>query len=94
VIGIRTHIGQDTTITRSVLLGADTYDEGPSEGALGIGRNVILNRVIMDKNASIGDGARLINRSGVQHADGDGYSIRNGIIIVPKFGRIAEGTVI
>jgi glucose-1-phosphate adenylyltransferase len=94
VIGIRTHIGRDTTITRSVLLGADTYDEGPVEGALGIGRNVTLNRVIMDKNASIGDGARLINQSGVQHADGDGYCIRNDIIIVPKFGRSGAGTVI
>jgi len=94
VVGIRTHIGKDTTITRSVLLGADTYDEGPVAGALGIGRNVTLNRVIVDKNASIGDGARLINQSGVQHADGDGYYIRNGIIIVPKFGRIAAGAVI
>jgi glucose-1-phosphate adenylyltransferase len=94
VIGIRTHIGKDTTITRSVLLGADTYDSEPESGALGIGRNVTLNRVIMDKNASIGDGARLVNASGVQHADGDGYYIRNGIIIVPKFGRIAPGSVI
>jgi len=94
VVGIRSHIGKDTTITRSVLLGADTYDEGPVAGALGIGRNVTLNRVIVDKNASIGDGARLINQSGVQHADGDGYYIRNGIIIVPKFGRIAAGAVI
>ena len=94
VIGIRTHIGKDTTITRSVLLGADTYDPEPESGALGIGRDVTLNRVIMDKNASIGDGARLVNASGVQHADGDGYYIRNGIIIVPKFGRIAPGTVI
>jgi glucose-1-phosphate adenylyltransferase len=48
----------------------------------------------MDKNASIGDGARLINQSGVQHADGDDYYIRNGIIIVPKFGQIAAGAVI
>jgi glucose-1-phosphate adenylyltransferase len=94
VVGIRTHIGNDTKITRSVLLGADTYDAEPESGALGIGRNVTLNRVIMDKNASIGDGARLVNASGVQHADGDGYYIRNGIIIVPKFGRIAPGTVI
>ena len=94
VIGIRTHIGKDTTIMRSVLLGADTYDEEPAAVSLGIGPNVILNRVIMDKNASIGVGARLMNESGVQHADGDGYYIRNGIIIVPKFGRIAPGTVI
>ncbi len=94
VIGIRTHIGKDTKITRSVLLGADTYGPEPESGGLGIGRNVTLNRVIMDKNASIGDGARLVNASGVQHADGDGYYIRNGIIIVPKFGRIAPGTVV
>jgi glucose-1-phosphate adenylyltransferase len=94
VIGIRTHIGKGTTITRSVLLGADTYDDGPSSASLGIGRNVVLNRVIMDKNASIGDGARLTNEAGVQHADGDGYYIRSGIIIVPKFGRVAAGTVI
>jgi glucose-1-phosphate adenylyltransferase len=94
VIGIRTHIGKDTTITRSVLLGADTYDERPTSASLGVGRDVILNRVIMDKNASIGDGARLINQSGVQHADGDDYYIRNGIIIVPKFGQIAAGAVI
>jgi glucose-1-phosphate adenylyltransferase len=94
VIGIRTHIGKDTTIRRSVLLGADTYDEEPASAPLGIGRDVILNRVIMDKNASIGDGARLINESGVQHADGDGYYIRSGIIIIPKFGRVPPGTVV
>ena len=44
----------------------------------------MLDRVIIDKNASIGDGARLVNEAGVQHADGDGYYIRSGIIIVPK----------
>ena len=51
----------------------------------------MLDRVIIDKNASIGDGARLLNEAGVQHADGDGYYIRGGIIIVPKGGRIAPG---
>jgi hypothetical protein len=30
----------------------------------------------------------------VDHADGPGYYIRNGIIIVPKDGRIAPGTII
>ncbi|MCM3878602.1 MAG: glucose-1-phosphate adenylyltransferase [Vicinamibacterales bacterium] len=94
VVGIRTLVGKDTTITRSVLLGADDYDADSERGAVGIGRNVMLDRVIVDKNASIGDGARLVNEAGVQHADGEGYYIRNGIIIVPKFGRIAAGTVI
>jgi hypothetical protein len=37
---------------------------------------------------------RLVNESGVQHADGDGYHIRNGIIIIPKGARVSPGTVV
>ncbi len=90
VVGIRTHISSGTRITRCVLLGADMY-ESDTGLPLGIGRNVVLNRVIIDKNASIGNDAHLTNAAGVQHADGDGYFIRGGIIIVPKGGRIAAG---
>ena len=36
----------------------------------GIGRDVVLDRVIVDKNARIGDGVRLVNEAGVHHADG------------------------
>ena len=53
-----------------------------------------LDRVIVDKNARIGDGARLVNAAGLDHADGDGYYIRNGVIIVPKDGVIKPGTVV
>ena len=59
---------------------------------LGIGRDVVLDRVIVDKNARIGDGAQLVNDAGVEHADGDGYYIRDGVIIVPKDGVIKPGT--
>ena len=61
---------------------------------IGIGRDVVLDRVIVDKNARIGNGARLVNNSGLEHADGPGYYIRNGIMIVPKDGMIAPGTVV
>lgn len=94
VVGIRTHIGQRTRVTRSVLLGADAYPSSDDAPVLGIGRDVVLDRVIIDKNASIGDGARLVNEAGVQHADGDGYYIRGGIVIVPKWGRIPAGAII
>jgi glucose-1-phosphate adenylyltransferase len=53
---------------------------------------VILDRVIVDKNARIGDGVRLTNERGVDRADGDGYHIRNGIIVVAKDGVIQAGT--
>jgi glucose-1-phosphate adenylyltransferase len=55
---------------------------------------VELDRVIVDKNARIGEGARLVNTRNVEHADGDGYYIRSGIIVVPKDGTIAPGTVV
>ena len=100
VIGIRTRAQPGTSISRSVLLGADFYETDDLAPArvpgprLGIGRDVVLDRVIVDKNARIGDGARLTNTAGIQEHDGDGYYIRNGIIVVPKDGVIGAGRTI
>jgi glucose-1-phosphate adenylyltransferase len=100
VVGIRMHIYRGSRVTRSVLLGADYYQrdaEAPVQGdapALGIGRNSVLDRVIVDKNACIGEDVRLTNEAGIQHGDGPGYYIRNGIIIVPRGGTIPPGTVV
>jgi glucose-1-phosphate adenylyltransferase len=98
IVGIRTTIQRGATIARSVLLGADFYeadDDATARGdnpRLGIGRDVVLDGVIVDKNARIGDGAHLVNERGVDHADGDGYFIRDGIVVVPKDGAIPPGT--
>jgi glucose-1-phosphate adenylyltransferase len=99
VVGIRTQVKRGARISRSVLLGADSY-EAENDPAphgvppMGIGRDAVLDRVIVDKNARIGNAARLVNERNVQHEDGDGYCIRGGIIVVPKNGIIREGTVI
>ena len=74
VVGVRTAIGPGTRVRRSVLLGADAY-ESPARGPtsvvpLGIGPGVELDRVIVDKNARIGEGSRLVNVKGVVEADG------------------------
>ncbi len=98
IVGIRTSIQSGATIRRSVLLGADFHeadDDRPPRGdnpRLGIGQDVVLDRVIVDKNARIGDGAQLVNAAGVSEADGDGYYIRDGVIVVPKDGVIKPGT--
>ena len=98
IVGIRTLVSAGARISRSVLLGADRYEPPGNVPSgvppVGIGRDVVLDRVIVDKNARIGDGVRLINEAGVQKADGDGYVIRSGIIIVPKNGVVAPGTVV
>jgi glucose-1-phosphate adenylyltransferase len=101
IVGIRTTIQAGAVVRRSVLLGADFYDAdddnaggGDRRGtpSLGIGRDAVLDKVIVDKNARIGDGAHLVNEQGVRHLDGDGYFIRDGVIVVPKSGVIKPGT--
>ena len=94
VVGIRTHVSSGAAIRRSVLLGADFYEEETNATSVpvGVGRGTVLDRVIVDKNARIGDNVRLVNADGIDHADGNGYYIRNGIVIVPKGGHVPHGT--
>jgi glucose-1-phosphate adenylyltransferase len=100
IVGVRSVISSGSRIMRSLVLGADYYeseDMAPARTALppvGIGHNAVLDRVIVDKNARVGDDVRLVNEKGIQDADGDGYYIRNGIIIVPKGGVVRDGTVV
>ena len=93
VVGIRTHVGQGARVSRSVLLGADFYQDEDArfDVDLGIGANAVLDRVIMDKNARIADGVRLVNESKTLNADGDGWFIRDGIIVVPKGAVVTRG---
>ena len=99
IVGIRTNVRAGTKIRRSVLLGADFYEtdhaavsnENPR---LGIGCDVVLDGVIVDKNARVGDGTKLVNGKGHRDFDGKGYYVRDGVIIVPKNGVIEPGTTI
>jgi glucose-1-phosphate adenylyltransferase len=103
-IGLRSRIDQGAQIEDSVLMGADYYqtiDEMNQEVEagvphIGIGADTIIRRAIIDKNARIGAGVRLVNESGVEEADGEdgSYYIRDRIIIVPKNATIKDGTVV
>ena len=61
-----------------------------------IGAGTIINRAIIDKNARIGSGVRLLNEARIMEADGENGSwfIRDGIIIVPKNALIRDGTIV
>ena len=67
VVGIRSTIRAGAQIRQSVLLGGGLLrgraGKERSRLPLGIGRDVELDRVIVDKNARIGEGARLVNRA-------------------------------
>ncbi len=61
---------------------------------MGIGKNVHIERTIVDKNARIGDNVRISPAGKPENHDGENYYIRDGIVVVPKSGVIRSGTVI
>jgi glucose-1-phosphate adenylyltransferase len=102
VVGIRSRVGVGTSIKDTLLIGADHYETLAEMNAsvargvppLGIGVESVIENAIIDKNARIGRGVRLVNDKGIKEKDGDGYFIREGLIIVPKNGVIADGTAV
>jgi glucose-1-phosphate adenylyltransferase len=102
VVGIRARIENGAVIEDTLMMGADFYqtldelafDQQHSSIRIGIGPNTHIRRAIVDKNARIGANVRLVNDRGIENADGPGYYIRDGIIIVPKNGIVADGTAV
>jgi len=102
VIGIRSRIGRGAQVRESLILGADYYetldelDRSAARGTppIGVGEDSIVAGAILDKNARIGRGVRILNEAKVQEKDGEGYYIREGIVLVPKNGVIPDGTTI
>ncbi|MHC4269956.1 MAG: glucose-1-phosphate adenylyltransferase [Planctomycetota bacterium] len=98
VIGVRSIIGKDSTITDSIIMGADFYEnrEDKENGHvnMGIGGNCIIEKAIIDKNTHIGNNVRIINQKKLDSMEGEGYVIRDGIVVVEKGTIIPDGTVI
>lgn len=104
VVGLRSRISKGVHLEASFMMGADFYqtfedmrnDMGKGLPRVGIGEGSTVRRAIIDKNARIGQNAKLLNEAGVTEIDGPGgsYFIRDGIIIVPKNAVIPDGTVV
>jgi glucose-1-phosphate adenylyltransferase len=97
IIGIRAVVNEHSIIERSVIMGANVWEtlpQGSSQVGIGIGRDCHIRNSIIDFNARIGDGCKLLNEAGVQNYDNENYSIRDGIIVVPKNAVLPPGTVI
>jgi glucose-1-phosphate adenylyltransferase len=102
VIGIRSRIGKGAQIRDSLVLGADLYEtveemeraQGKGLPPVGIGADSVIEHAIVDKNSRVGRGVRITNHSGEGDRDGEGYHLRDGIVVVPKNAVIPDGTVI
>lgn len=96
VIGIRSIIESDAVLQNVVMMGADYYEkEMPCpEGVprCGIGRGTTIKDAIVDKNARIGERVLISPEGKPDSMDGENFSIRDGVVIIPKNAVIPDGT--
>ncbi len=102
VIGIRSRIQARAELKDVIMMGADYYENDAVRAAnlargieaAGVGPGAIIERAILDKNARIGEGCVIRGAPGRPDEDGDGWYLRDGIVIVPKDATLKPGTVI
>ncbi|MCK9246046.1 MAG: glucose-1-phosphate adenylyltransferase [Anaerolineaceae bacterium] len=94
VIGLRSVIGEGTSIKDTIVMGCDWYGTQSNGAPLGIGRNCDIQCAIIDKNASIGDNVVIKPFPDGHESDHDLYKVREGIVIIPKNTTIPAGTII
>jgi glucose-1-phosphate adenylyltransferase len=102
VVGIRSQVAVDVELDRVMVMGADFYEDDDDLDYnrqlgipnIGIGKNSVIRKAIIDKNAHIGENVRIVNEERIQNFDGSGYYIRDGIVIVPKNGVLQSGSII
>jgi len=77
VIGIRSRLGAGSQIRSSLLIGADGYEtlqqmeatQAKGVPPIGIGAESLVENAIVDKNARIGRGVKILNQAGVKEKD-------------------------
>jgi glucose-1-phosphate adenylyltransferase len=95
VLGIRSIIQSGATIRNSIIMGGDYFDQNRHEASdlppIGIGRNCVIDRAIIDKNARIADGVVITPEGKALNLDAENHFIRDGIVVVPKNAVIPAG---
>ncbi len=97
VIGLRSVIGDDVVVADSILMGADFYEEsGRYSGRppIGVGNGCRIEGAIIDKNACIGKDVRIEPFPRGTELDEERWSVRDGIVVVPKQAVLPDSTVI
>lgn len=103
VIGLRSVIGPDVHVTRTVMMGADFYETPEREVEnrrlgipnVGIGRGSRIEGAIIDKNARIGENVTIRSREDeTEFVETENYTIKEGIVVIPKNAVIPHETII
>lgn len=102
IVGIRSVVGSGSRIEDSLLMGNDYFkpwserDNARFAGyvPIGIGKNCVIKKAIIDKNARIGENVRIINKEGKNNVESENFFIKDGVVIIPKNAVIADNTII
>jgi len=93
VIGIRSIIKAGASIKDTVMMGADYYDN-TGDIPIGIGENCDIEGAIIDKNVRMGQDVTIKPFPLGTELDTDNYSIKDGIVVIPKRTILPSGTKI
>ena len=100
VIGIRSRIGNESTVINTYMMGNDSYetleeiDRNKTKILMGIGERCFIKNAIIDKNCRIGDDVRINGGPHLKDKETDTYCVREGIVVIKKGATILRGTVI
>ncbi|NOY25985.1 MAG: glucose-1-phosphate adenylyltransferase [Oligoflexia bacterium] len=102
VVGLRSRICKGVDASDCVIMGNDLYEddqrrlENAKAGlpSVGIGPGTVLRRAIIDKNGRIGRNCRLVGDPDRGDQTGDGWVVRDGIVVVEKNAIIPDGTIV
>jgi glucose-1-phosphate adenylyltransferase len=102
LLGVRSRVGKDSVIRESVIIGADRFESDEERECnrkngrpnYNIGDGCLIERSILDKDCRVGNNVKITNARNVQREDGKFYSIRDGIVVIPKGAEVPDNTVI
>lgn len=100
VIGIRSRIGNESTVINTYMMGSDYYESLEDINnndipiLMGIGERCFIKNAILDKNCRIGDDVRINGGKHLEDKETDTYMIKQGIVVIKKSATIPKGTVI
>jgi glucose-1-phosphate adenylyltransferase len=103
VIGVRARIAENVTIRDTYIMGIDILEHDRqlaenrrlSRPDIGVDAHSVIERAIIDKNGRIGRNVKIVNKAGTTDSEETPtHVIRDGIVVIPKFTILADGTVI
>jgi glucose-1-phosphate adenylyltransferase len=100
VIGIRSRIGDESTVINTYMMGSDYYEtleeieKRRISVLMGIGQRCFIKNAIIDKNCRIGDDVRINGGKHLEDVETDLYVVRDGIVVVKKGATVPHGYVI